>query len=105
MGKVLEFGEMVFAKPLRKDARKRSLKSKVLPGIWLGLNSKTRSNIVALFGGGPVIRVRTVFRRPESERWDAEEILKIRAAPRRPNPFNDEQEEPTSVSETAGFEI
>ena len=63
-------------------------------------------NIVAFLGSeGQVIRVCTVFRRPESERWDAEEILKIRATPRRPNPLNVEQEEPTSVSETVGFEI
>ena len=33
--KVLEFGESVFAKPLRKATRKISLKSRVIEGIWL----------------------------------------------------------------------
>ena len=67
-GKLLEFGEMVWAKPMRKSPRKRSLKPRVVPGIWLGIHPKTGEHRVALLGGGPVIRVRAVLRRPDAEK-------------------------------------
>ena len=34
----------------------------------------------------PVIRVRTIARRPIDERWIAENVLGIQAEPRRPHP-------------------
>ena len=104
-GKVAEFGEMVFAKPLRKASRKRALKSRVVSGIWLGIHPKTGEHRVALLGGGPVIRVRTIIRRPDSEKWNAEEVGKLTATPRQPNPLNKEQTEPNSIRETKGIDI
>ena len=77
----------------------------MLPIIWLGINPKTGENTVALLSGGPVVRVRTVIRRPESERWNALDILQIKATPKRPKPLNDEQQEPTSVNEGKGLDI
>ena len=88
VGKVLEFGEMVYAKPLRKSTRKRALMSRAVPGIWLGIIPRTGEHRVALLGGGPVIRVRTVIRKPDSGKWSDEEIKKIEATPRHPNPRN-----------------
>lgn len=73
-GKVLEFGELVYAKPLRKNQRKRALRSRAVLGIWLGIIPRTGEHRVALLGGGPVIRVRTIIRKPDSEKCNAEEI-------------------------------
>ena len=69
IGKVLEVGEIVHAKPLRKKPRKRSLRSRTVMGIWLGIEPRTGEHRVAFVGGGPVIRVRTVIRVPDSETW------------------------------------
>ena len=66
LGKVMEFCELVYAKPLRKRARKRSLRSRAVQGIWLGIEPQTGELRVALLGGGPVVRVRTVIRVPDS---------------------------------------
>ena len=104
-GKLLEFGEMVWAKPMRKSPRKRSLKPRVVPGIWLGIHPKTGEHRVALLEGGPVIRVRTVLRRPDSEKWNLKELHGIIATPRRPNPKNEHQKEPNSIRETKGLNI
>ena len=40
-GNVAEFGEIVCAKPFRKKARKRSLRSRAVQGIWLGIELRT----------------------------------------------------------------
>ena len=68
IGKVIEFGEVVHAKPLRKKPRKRSLRSRTVLGIWLGIEPRTGEHRVALLNGGPAIRVRTVLRVPDSEK-------------------------------------
>ena len=74
----------------------------MLLGICWGINPKTGASAVALPAGRPVGRVCTVIRRPESKVLNAQEILQIKATPKRPNPLNDEQQEPTSVNETKG---
>ena len=71
IGKVLEFGEVVYAKPLKKPSRKRSLRSQAILGVWLGIELRTGENRVALMDGGPVIRVRTMIRVPDSAKWNA----------------------------------
>ena len=76
-GKNVEFGEVVHAKPLRKKPRKRSLRSRTVMGIWLGIEPRTCEHRVALLNGGPAIRVRTIIRVPDSEKWKADEISKI----------------------------
>ena len=58
-----------------------------------------------MLSGGPITRVRTVIRRPDSEKWNATEILNIVATPRRPTPRNTDQREPNSMRETKGFDI
>ena len=59
---------------------------------------------MALLGGGPVIRVRTVLRKPDSEKWNPEEVKKMNATPRHPNPSNKVQKERNSVRETKGLD-
>ena len=49
-GSIVEFGEIVYAKPIKKASRKRSLKSRAVRGRWL------------------IVRVRTMIRVPDSEK-------------------------------------
>ena len=67
---LMEFGEQILAKPLRqkKIKRKVSLATRWITGTWVGVTARSGENIVVLPEGGPAIRVRTVIRRPESER-------------------------------------
>ena len=78
------FAETVFAKPLHKQKRKRSLKSRVFEGIRLGIEPITPEHRVAVLGGGPVVRVRMVMGKPDSEKWRLEGVKSIQATPRRP---------------------
>ena len=85
---IMEFGEQVLAKPMRsiKSRRKKSLKSKWVFGAWVGATSRSSEHLVVLQDGGAAIKVRTVKRRPEDERWCARAIQDIVAYPRAPNP-------------------
>ena len=87
---LIEFGERVLAKPLRgvKHNRKVSLKDRWIFATWVGLDKRTNEHVVILDDGGAAIRVRTVLRRPKSDRWDADAIRKIKATPRSPNPVD-----------------
>ena len=71
-GKVIEFGEVVYAKPLKKPIRKRSLKSRATLGVWLGIDGRTGEHRVALKDGGPVVRIRTIIRVPDSDKWSSD---------------------------------
>ena len=65
----VEFGEQICAKtPTYKNHRKCSLQERSVAGTWLGIWAKTGESIVAI-GLGRVVKVRTVNRRPEAERW------------------------------------
>ena len=92
---ILEFGEQVLAKPMRaiKSRRKKSLKSKWVFGTWIGATSRSGEHVVALQDGGAAIKVRTVKRRPEDERWSAQAIKDIVASPKAPNPKDKNQGE------------
>ena len=101
---LLEIGEQVLAKPMRcpKTRKKLALKSKWVFATWLGISNKTSEHLVALANGGPVIRVRTVKNRPEDDRWNAEQIEKIVASPRAPNPLDEDQDDPQPPRLTKG---
>ena len=90
---IMEFGEQVLAKPLRsiKSRRKKSLKSKWVFGTWVGATSRSSEHLVILREGGAAIRVRSVKRRPEDERWCAQAIKDIVASPKAPNPKDKNQ--------------
>ena len=105
IGTVMKFGDMVHAKPLMKQARKRSFRIKTVMGIWLGILLRTGEHGVALLGGAPVIRVRTVIRVPDSEKWKADEIASVRATPKKRNSLNEAQTETKTLRETKGFDI
>ena len=49
--------------------REDPMAARGLEGVWLGVHEETGENLVGLLTqGGPVIRVRTIARRPEDER-------------------------------------
>ena len=85
---LLEFGEQVWAKPLRTKEwnRRVSLESRWIPATWVGVNVRTGEHLTILPDGGALIRVRTVKRRPIDERWNSMEIAAIGASLRRPEP-------------------
>ena len=101
---ILEFGEKVLAKPMRtpKSRRKLSLKSRWIEGVWVGSTRHSKEHLVAIDNGGPVIKVRTVKRRLEVDRWNIESIKAIKATPRFPNPKDEAQFGPMAVRDTTG---
>ena len=84
-----EFGEQVWAKPLRRTSDKErpqaTLDGRWLEGTWVGVHDRTGEHIVVL-KTGQAIKVRTIKLKPESERWKADAISCIRATPRQPDP-------------------
>ena len=72
-GKSVECGEQVWAKPKRSQEirLKLSMKSNWIEGTWVGFVRRSNEHLVALPNGGPVLRVRTIKRRPDSMKWTA----------------------------------
>ena len=102
---MLEFDEVVYAKPLKKLSRKRSLRSQAILGVWPRIQRRTCENRVALMNGGPVIRVRTLIRAPDSAKSNAEEIMKLVATPRQPSPRDKDQEEANNIRDPKGVDL
>ena len=92
-GTVVEFGERVFGKlALKRPATKRKAKrgkqklaARSVEGTWVGIYPRTGEHIVVR-KDGEAIRVRTVHRVVEQERWNSEMLRAVRATPRLPNP-------------------
>ena len=92
-GTLAEFGEYIWAKlqlkksPIVKKIKrgKKKLEERSVDGVWLGIYPRTGEHIIAK-DNGDVIRVRTINRRPRSERFNAEKIFAILATPRAPTP-------------------
>ena len=51
------------------------------------------------------MRARTVIRVPDSEKWNAEEVMKIAATPRQPNLHNRKQREANNMRDTKGLDL
>ena len=86
---LVEFGEVVWAKPLRRSAGNRhkvNLEARWFKGVWVGANDRSNEHIVICHGDGPAVRVRTIRRMTEASRWNYEEVDKVRAIPRKPDP-------------------
>ena len=90
---VAEFAESVHYMPLRGDiSDQRRAKANFEPrfsdGIFLGLTD--RSDELIVFGAEGVRKARTIKRKPEGERWNANEALKVKGTPLQPNPGSDD---------------
>ena len=111
---VFEFGEQVWAKPLRETnwtkmnndpKRKLSLKSNWIEGTWVGFSSKSNEHLIVTPDGGPVLRVRTVRMRPPSERWSLTAIRGVQATPDVPNPKDGNQQRIETERNTKGIDF
>ena len=60
---------------------------------------------MAVMDGGPIIRVRTIIRVPDSDKWNADQIMKLVATSRRPNPGDKDQEEANNIRDTKGIDL
>lgn len=83
-----EFGEQVMARFAPKRSKTKT-KIQSVPrstqATWVGVHEPTAENIVVL-QSGKAVRARTVFRRFDEERWNAERVLQTKATPNNPNP-------------------
>ena len=57
--------------------KEASYMSAAIDSTWLGIHGQTNEHRVALLKGGPVIKVRTLMRRPDSEKWGRQTIGEI----------------------------
>ena len=64
---------------------KRKLAARSVKGTWVALFPCTGEHIIVL-PSGEAIRVRTIHRVPEEDRWDSAAVTAVRALPRRPVP-------------------
>ena len=87
---LVEFGELVWAKPLRASAGKQKgkadLEARWFKAVWVGAHDRTNEHVVIAADCGPAVRVRSIKRMTEQERWDSTEIHKVLARPRQPDP-------------------
>ena len=86
---IVEFGELVYAKPLRISAGNReraNLEPRWYRGVWVGVHDRTGEHVVVALNGGPATLVRTIKRLTEAERWDYEAVDGVLARPRKPDP-------------------
>ncbi len=105
--KIVEMGEQVLAKPKRSrtSTRKQALVSRWKHAIWVGMSERSNEHVVVLAEGGPAIKVRTIKRKPITDRWSAEAIDNIKATPRRPKPQDEEQPKVQYESNTQRIEV
>ena len=87
---LVEFGEVVWAKPLRRSAgnrQKANLEARWFKGIWVGASDRSNEHIVICKGDGPKARVWTIRRLTEANRWNQDMISSVKAKPRRSDPM------------------
>ena len=90
---VAEFGEQVLYMPL--GDRPAFPEPRFLEGTWLGMD--LRSGEVIIGTKSVIVHARTIRRRLEDARWDAEEALSIKGTPWDPTPGVDPELIPTAV--------
>ena len=82
---VAEFGECVLYLPLDRTSHPvHCPEPRYEDGIWLGMDVRTTEVLIGTPSG--IVRARSVRRRPEEERFSAQELLKISGTPWNPTP-------------------
>ena len=92
-GYLAEMGEQVIGKlALKKPANakktkrgKKKLEARCIKGTWVGIYLRTGEHILVTTAGD-AIRVRTIHRLVEEERWNVDVVLAIQSTPRKPCP-------------------
>jgi len=90
-GVLYEFGEGVQYKPLEKDKHRYKLDTRLLGGVFLGVNRRTGEYFIGTADG--VARARDVYRRAENERWDRAVLDQVIGVPWNLEPNKEENEE------------
>ena len=67
-----EFGECVWYQPLKGERDRSKLEAKFEPGIYLGIQEGTAMRWIGTAEG--VVRTWTIKRKPEEEKWRADEL-------------------------------
>ena len=86
---LVEFGERVLYQPLNHKSL-GSAQPRWAEGVYIGLKMNTGEKLIATTEG--VCKARSIKRRPESERWDADEIMKVTGTPWKPYLFSESDE-------------
>ena len=92
-GYLAEMGEQVmgklalkmFANATKTKRGKKKLEARYIKGTWVGIYPRTGEHILVTTAGD-AIRVRTIHRLVEEERWNADVVLAIQSTPRKPCP-------------------
>ena len=69
------------------------------------MTSNSNEHLVVMAKGGPAIKVRTIMRKPEKDRWCSDAIQGICATPREPKHTDKTQTRPNSERDTEGIRI
>ena len=86
---MIEFGERIMYQPL-DHKQLGSAMPRWEEGVYVGLRMHTGEKLVATATG--VCKARSIKRRIESERWDAEEISKINGTPWKPYLYSEDDQ-------------
>ena len=96
---IVEMGEVVMYKELRSKSEKRNVANeKAHVGIWIGVSPDSKEHIIGTPEG--VIKARTIWRRPYSERWNKDMVESMRGTPLRPDPSSNSSRIPVRIRMT-----
>ncbi|CAJ1377485.1 unnamed protein product [Effrenium voratum] len=84
-----EFGECVWYQPLKGERDRSKLEAKFEPGIYLGIQEGTAMRWIGTAEG--VVRTWTIKRKPEEEKWRADELSSFVGLPWQLRPRIDAQ--------------
>ena len=82
---LVPIGECVFFLPTgRRRKEQGKLAVKWLDGVYLGMHDGTSEEYIGLLDGTGVVKARAVKRKPAAQRYNKEELNKVRGVPWRP---------------------
>ena len=98
-GRIVDFGEQVWARlarPQQRGKQKKKLAPRWTQATWVGITQRSGEHKVVT-ASGRAVRVRTIKRFPIETRWLKDKIMAIEATPRRPNPSDPQQDDPEPI--------
>jgi len=106
-GKLVEFGEQVWAKMVKPKSRSKLAKkvqAKFIRATWVGITERTGEHRV-ISRSGKAFRVRTIKRVPIEKRWNKDALMNIEATPRMPDPAKGETAEDADLKNAADMHV
>ena len=102
-GKLVEFGEQVWAKMVKPKSRSKlatKVQAKFIRATWVGITERTGEHRV-VSRSGKAFRVRTIRRVPVEKRWHKDVLMAVAATPRVPDPSKPENPEDVELKNAA----